>query len=164
MLDNLCSMSPCCKTLCMHYLLSQPVYSSHSRLIVLCNLFHQIYCEDLCWKSPWTQRSFCHDALQHQTKDICLKSTQYTLYFPPVYVLWFGDSFIPSWQTLSPKVQLLIALSVNTSFSSLFTSLCPVHPSPWSCNDFSRCFFEVADRSYCVAADVSCVLGFCLCL
>lgn len=41
-----------------------------------------------------------------------------------------------------------------TFFNPLFTFSPSVHPSPWRCNGFSRCLFEVADSSYCVAADV----------
>lgn len=124
---------------------------------------HILYIGKTCLESPWPQWSSFHDAPQHQTNDICLRSYPIHTTFFSICVLWFGDYFIPLWNTLSLTVFLLIALSLHTSFCALFTSSAhAVHTSPWSCNGFSRCCFEVADSSYCVVVDVSCALGFCL--
>ena len=92
-----------------------------------------------------------------------LHPIQYTLHFFRLcFMLW---SFLyPFVKDLVTEGRPCLLLPLHTSFCSLFTYFFSVHPSLWSCNGFNMCCFEVGDRSYCVAVDVTCVLFFFLLL
>lgn len=97
----------------------------------------------------------------HSSKQMtsALHPVPYTLHF--LRLCFMLRSFLyPSVKDLVTEGRLAPcshSILLPAPFSPIFFS---AHPSLWSCNGFNICFFEVADRSYCVAVDVTCVLFF----
>lgn len=145
----------------------------------LCLMICAVMLQDALYALPSVTASLLLPDIWHMKKPALEKSLNSMKLFPwcftapnkwhalnPIqYILQFLHLCFTALSFLYPFVEDLVtkrplAHCSLTPYFFLFHSH-SVHPSPWSCNGFSRCFFEAAD-SYCVAVDVFCVLAFCL--